>query len=267
MRRSLFCLFMLATFAAHAEILDAGEIDVHGMSGIWLQVIAGNEGLVVKGVLVGELASGITSLTGSPGPFQATVSRVKKYNAPDSDCSLIRIVYKFPATKTVDGASRDSDITWEQDVCLRDYMPRDKIDSFFTAHAESHAASDADKAAMVSGWMQGINEVDQAGMAAIWRQVIVGDEGLVVKAVLTGAMAKKIRETTGSPGPYQATVSRVKKYSEPGCARIRMVYLFPEAKTVDGGHEDAHINYEQNFCLDGHIPRETILGGFNEKHQ
>jgi hypothetical protein len=112
----------------------------------------------------------------------------------------------------------------------------------FTAHAEIRDAG----------------EVDQVGMATLWRQVINGDEGLVVKAELTGDMADKIRDTTGSPGPYHATISRVKKYSEPGCARIRIVYQFPAAKTVDGGHRDANFNFEQNFCLDGHVPRETI---------
>lgn len=112
----------------------------------------------------------------------------------------------------------------------------------FSAHAEIRNAG----------------EVDKAGMAAIWRQVINGDDGLVVKAVLIGEMASKISETTGSPGPFKATVSRVKKYSEPGCARIRIAYNFPAAKTVDGGRRDADINYEQNFCLDGHVPRETI---------
>ena len=101
-------------------------------------------------------------------------------------------------------------------------------------------------------------EVDKAGMSAIWRQVIGGDDGLVVKAVLVGQMAAKISETTGSPGPYKATVSRVKKYQEPGCARIRIAYFFPAARTVDGGRRDANINHEQNLCLDGHIPRETI---------
>lgn len=101
-------------------------------------------------------------------------------------------------------------------------------------------------------------EVDKAGMSTIWQQVINGNDGLVVKAVLVGEMAKKISESTGSPGPYRAMVSRVKKYSEPGCARIRIAYLFPNAKTVDGGHRDADVNYEQNFCLDGHIPRETV---------
>jgi len=101
-------------------------------------------------------------------------------------------------------------------------------------------------------------EVDKAGMATIWQQVINGDEGLEVKATLVGEMANKIAETTGSPGPFLATVNRVKKYSEPGCARIRIAYNFPAAKTVDGGRRDADINYEQNFCLDGHVPRETI---------
>lgn len=101
-------------------------------------------------------------------------------------------------------------------------------------------------------------EVDKTGMATIWRQVINGDEGLAIKAVLVGEMAAKISKTTGSPGPYKATVSRVRKYSEPGCARIRIAYNFPAAKTVDGGRRDADINYEQNFCLDGHIPRETV---------
>ena len=112
----------------------------------------------------------------------------------------------------------------------------------FAAHAEIREAG----------------EVDKAGMSAIWRQVVNGDEGLVVKAVLVGEMAHKIRDTTGSPGPYLAIVSRVKKYGEAGCARIRIAYLFPAARTVDGGSRDADINYEQNFCLDGHIPRETI---------
>jgi hypothetical protein len=112
----------------------------------------------------------------------------------------------------------------------------------FTAHAEIREAG----------------EVDKAGMLAIWRQVINGDDGLVVKAALVGEMAAKIHDTTGSPGPYQTTVSRVKKYSEPGCARIRVVYLFPAAKTVDGGRRDADINFEQNFCLNGHVPRETV---------
>lgn len=111
-----------------------------------------------------------------------------------------------------------------------------------SAHAEIHDAG----------------EVDKAGMAAIWRQVVGGEEGLVVKAVLVGEMAARIRETTGSPGPYKATVSRMKKYREPGCARIRVAYAFPAARTVDGGRRDADISYEQNFCLDGHIPRETI---------
>ncbi|WP_435626386.1 hypothetical protein [Candidatus Ferrigenium straubiae] len=101
-------------------------------------------------------------------------------------------------------------------------------------------------------------EVDKAGMATIWRQVVGGDDGLAVNAVLVGELAAKIRETTGSPGPYKATVSRVKKYREPGCARIRIAYVFPAARTVDGGRRDADISYEQNFCLDGHIPRETI---------
>ncbi|MBY0576724.1 MAG: hypothetical protein K2P67_09045 [Gallionellaceae bacterium] len=118
----LVLLFMLATFAAHAEVIDAGEVDVHGMSGIWLQVITGNEGLEVKAVLGGELARGITDLAGSPGPFRATVSRVKKYSAPNSDCSRIRVVYLFPAAKTIDGCRRDANITYEQDICLRDYM-------------------------------------------------------------------------------------------------------------------------------------------------
>lgn len=112
----------------------------------------------------------------------------------------------------------------------------------FSAHAETRDAG----------------EVDKAGMSAIWRQVINGDDGLVVKAVLIGEMAAKISQTTGSPGPYKASVSRVRKYSEPGCARIRIAYLIPAAKTIDGGRRDADINYEQNFCLDGHIPRETI---------
>jgi hypothetical protein len=112
----------------------------------------------------------------------------------------------------------------------------------FVAHAEIREAG----------------QVDQAGMSVIWRQVINGDDGLVVKADLIGEMANKIAETTGSPGPYHAIVSRVKKYSEPGCARIRIEYLLPAARTVDGGSRDADINYEQNFCLDGHIPRETI---------
>lgn len=101
-------------------------------------------------------------------------------------------------------------------------------------------------------------EVDKGGMAAIWRQVINGEDGLVVKAVLIGEMAHKIAETTGSPGPYQTMVSRIQKYKEPGCSRIRIVYMFPAAKTVDGGRRDADISYEQDFCLDGHIPRETI---------
>lgn len=122
----------------------------------------------------------------------------------------------------------------------------------FAAHAET------DDAREVSVWVQALNEVDKAGMATIWRQVINGSEGLVIRTMLTGEMAAKISETTGSPGPYLATVSRVKKYSEPGCARIRVVYLFPSAKTVNGVPEDININYEQNFCLDGHIPRETI---------
>lgn len=112
----------------------------------------------------------------------------------------------------------------------------------FSAHAEIRDAG----------------EVDKAGMTAIWRQVINGDDGLAVQAVLIGVMAAKISETTGSPGPYKATVSRVKKYSEPGCGRVRITYLFPSAKTVDGSRQDAHINYEQNFCIDGHIPRETV---------
>jgi hypothetical protein len=100
-------------------------------------------------------------------------------------------------------------------------------------------------------------EVDSDGMSAIWRQVISGDEGVVIKAVLVGRMADKIALTTGSPGPFQATVSRVKKYSEPGCARIRIEYKFPSAKTIEGGRRDADINYEQNLCLDGYVPRET----------
>jgi len=101
-------------------------------------------------------------------------------------------------------------------------------------------------------------EVDKAGMSTIWRQVINGDAGLVIKAVLIGEMADKIAETTGSPGPFQAAISRVKKFNEPGCARIRIAYNAPAAKTVDGGRRNADINYEQNFCLDGHIPRETV---------
>lgn len=122
----------------------------------------------------------------------------------------------------------------------------------FSAHAEIRDAKEA------SVWVQALNEVDKAGMAAIWRQVINGDEGLVIKTALTGEMAAKVSEATGSPGPYQATVSRVKKYSESGCARIRVVYLFPMAKTINGVPTDIKINYEQDFCLDGHIPRETI---------
>lgn len=112
----------------------------------------------------------------------------------------------------------------------------------FSAHAEIRDAG----------------EVDKTGMSVIWRQVINGDDGLVVNAVLVGELAAKISQTTGSPGPYKASVSRVRKYSEPGCARIRIAYLIPSAKTIDGGRRDADINYEQNFCLDGHIPRETV---------
>lgn len=119
------------------------------------------------------------------------------------------------------------------------------------AYAEKYAYSNAEKGAMVSGWMEKINEVDTVEMANIWRQVINGKEGLVIKAMLTGEMANKIAETTGSPGPYKAVVSRVLKYQEPGCARIRIVYTFPAAKTVDGGRQDATINYEQDICIGG----------------
>lgn len=103
-----------------------------------------------------------------------------------------------------------------------------------------------------------VGEVDKTGMLRIWQQAINGNDGLVIKAELVGEMAQKIQESTGSPGPFKALVSRVKKYNEPGCARIRIAYLFPNAKTVDGGRRDADIKYEQNFCLDGHIPRETV---------
>jgi hypothetical protein len=248
MRRSLFCLSILATFSAHAEIRNAGEVDKAGMGTIWLQVATGKEGLVIKSVLVGEMAAAITDITGSPGPFQATVSRVKKYSEPS--CSRIRVVYLFPAARTVDGGRRNADITYEQDICLRDYMPRD-------THAEISDADKVAKASMVSGWVQKFNEVDKVGMEAIWRQVINGDEGLVIKTVLTGEMAAKISDATGSSGPFQAKVNRVKKYIEPGCARIHIEYLFPAIKTVEGVPEDINVNYEQNFCLDGRIPRET----------
>lgn len=101
--------------------------------------------------------------------------------------------------------------------------------------------------------------VDAREMSSVWRQVITGEDGLVVKTTLTGKMAEKAMSMSGSSGPVTVNVSRVVKYQQPGCARIRMAYHLPNASLKDGGKHDADFNYEQNLCADGTIPKNVTV--------
>lgn len=99
---------------------------------------------------------------------------------------------------------------------------------------------------------------DAAGVMNIISAALKGQEGIEYRTTLTGAVAEKIAADTGSPGPYSAAITKVGSYKREGCGRVKIAYLFPNAKTKDGGRADANINYEQDLCADGSMPDEWM---------
>lgn len=77
--------------------------------------------------------------------------------------------------------------------------------------------------------------------------------------VLTGETAEAITRHFGATSPIYIDVSTIKRYRQPGCARLRVVFWQEGVKLPNAAAPRTQtIEFGINYCLDG-LPPKSLL--------
>ena len=75
---------------------------------------------------------------------------------------------------------------------------------------------------------------------------------------LGGRMAEFFKGQTRSSAPVRVQVRTLRKFAEPGCARLKATLIQDDVPTKDGQRIPFAVRYELNLCRDGQPPSEGI---------